>query len=517
MAVDHTSKQAAVLKRLVPLNNLKDKQLQELLAQINLSEAKPGTILFHQGDRDQQSIYILAGTVSFSSNDKVVDQLSGGSDIARYAIAHQFPRKFTARTETQVLFLRIDSRLLGTLLAQSQGSGYEVREIESEADGHWMAQLLRVPLFQMMSAANLQRIMMRIEQVSVPGREEVFHQGDEGDYYYIIHRGRCEVIKHERAADPGKLLAELGPGASFGEDALLSGNPRSCSIRMKSDGILLRLSKKDFLDLVNRPLSKTLSYQDAKQQVASGAIWLDVRPQKDYEHWHLAHSINLPFELLRYQIESLASDENYIAYCEDEGLSSAAAFLLTERGFKVAILSRGLASVPDAVRTTQKQTEQTSAPAPTPVPSTPEIEQTSVDQKEIERLTAELATVQQALEQAQTQLKQQQQALEQAQQREKQLQQQLEQAKPSAPTPSTNTNQQGRDRELENLKRSLYRAQKELEETEQQQQQEVDEMYQQWEKRLGHLESDLAMQTERANQAEARCKELEQQLAKVSS
>ena len=95
---------------------------------------------------------------------------------------------------------------------------------------------------------------------------------------------------------------------------------------------------------------------------------MDVRSASAHELGHLAGSVNLPFDLLRYQMESLAADREYVVYCEDGSVSTAAAYLLTERNFRVAVLKRGLRAVPQKDMHREAEAE---APAKTPEAAEP--------------------------------------------------------------------------------------------------------------------------------------------------
>jgi CRP-like cAMP-binding protein len=244
-----------------------------------------------------------------------------------------------------VTCLRVDNRVLSEMLSRRSASGYEVEELALGESDDWMEQLLGSRVMHLMPNANLQEVLRKMERVELAAGQEVFHQGDEGDYYYFINRGRCGLTRSEGKGEETEI-AQLGPGESFGEDALLSGSPRSCTIRMLSDGVLIRLSKENFEQLIKQPLSRVLGYGEARRHVAAGAVWMDVRSASAYEAGHLAGSVNLPFDLLRYQMDSLAADREYIVYCEDASVSTAAAYLLTERNFQVSVLKRGLRAVP---------------------------------------------------------------------------------------------------------------------------------------------------------------------------
>jgi NADH dehydrogenase len=84
-----------------------------------------------------------------------------------------------------------------------------------------------------------------------PG-QEVFRQGDLGDRIYIILEGRVEVVRSE-AGERGneRRLAELGPGESFGEMALLNESTRTATVRCLEAMDVLSLPKGDFTALTS--------------------------------------------------------------------------------------------------------------------------------------------------------------------------------------------------------------------------------------------------------------------------
>jgi formylglycine-generating enzyme required for sulfatase activity/CRP-like cAMP-binding protein/chromosome segregation ATPase len=337
-----------LLKKLVPLNLLPEEDLEQLLEHARFEQLKKGQYLFRQGDTEYLNMYLLSGKVSLLLDGKEVDTVVAGSNTARFPIAHQIPRKNSARALSATDYVQIDNRRLSDLLARTGKEDYHVTELESESADDWMTQLLQSRVFQQIPAANIQSVMMRMEEVEVKKHQQIIKQGGEGDYFYLIHRGHCSLAREDQGAEPVGL-GELGPGDSFGEEALLSDSPRSCSVTMMTDGILLRLSKEDFIEFVKRPLAKSLTYEDASTRVRAGAKWLDVRSLEEYEKAHIKGSINLPVDTIRYQASSLAPDQFYVAYCQTGQHSATAAFLLTNLGFELAVLGGGLSSAPQDV------------------------------------------------------------------------------------------------------------------------------------------------------------------------
>lgn len=106
-----------------------------------------------------------------------------------------------------------------------------------------------MPLFAELSPEELERI----GQVAVPRRfpreTRVFHEGDAGDACYIVQAGACRVTREHRDGR-AITLANLGPGAIFGELAMFDGGVRSASVEAVEDTELLALPANDMRGLL---------------------------------------------------------------------------------------------------------------------------------------------------------------------------------------------------------------------------------------------------------------------------
>ena len=117
---------------------------------------------------------------------------------------------------------------------------------------------------------------------------------------------------------------------------------RNANITMETDGTLMRLSKENFNALLKEPMLNWLSLDEAKERVAKGAKLLDVRLESEHSNNGIPGSLNIPLFMLRLKTDSLNPDVPYIVYCDTGRRSSAAAFLLGERGFETYVLQGGL-------------------------------------------------------------------------------------------------------------------------------------------------------------------------------
>jgi len=205
----------------------------------------------------------------------------------------------------------------------------------AEEDRSWIRKMRHIMAFKNMPPANIKSLLERMETLLVQEGDVVVKQGEPGDYYYILTEGSAQVTRTVE-------LAKLESGTSFGEEALVSGGLRNATVTMTSDGMLMRLSQKNFNELLKDPLLERLLPEEARVQVGKGAQWLDVRHAKEYHHGHLPGALNIPLHEMRIRMLELDKDRQYICYCGTGRRSSAAAFLLVQNGFEASVLNGGV-------------------------------------------------------------------------------------------------------------------------------------------------------------------------------
>lgn len=335
---------ANYLRRFVPLNALSPPVLDELVAHVEEVNLPKGRVIFHQDDNDPWLYFLHEGEVICQEHDHPPRTVKSDSDDARYALARTRPRAYSAVAATPVHLFRLNEALLESRLGFDQATAYEVYEYDGSDDPAWMLQILSKPAFRKVPPANANAMFERFQPLSCKAGDVIIQQGEAADNYYLIRTGRAQVSRVVPGG-PTLVLAELGPGDGFGEEALLTGELRNATVTMLSDGSLMRLSKQDFEALLKAPLVKDVDLDKARHLLEAGAQLVDVRLEDEYRKGSLRNSINLPLYLLRLKAKSLDPNTKYILFCQHEERSNAAAFLLSQRGFDVYVLRGGLAEL----------------------------------------------------------------------------------------------------------------------------------------------------------------------------
>jgi rhodanese-related sulfurtransferase len=345
-----------VLAALEPISSFSPSRLRELLDYCHVESVMQGDDPFKDKPPAGHSVYLLRGELEVVYEDGNRVLIRSGSEWARHPIGKRQPNIRSAQALSKVQLLRVDDDLLDRMVTWDQIAHHEDMKPTAEGSESAVKRLLNSGMFSAenlsnspfahLPSANIGKLLDRIEAIAVWDKDVIIREGEEGDFYYLIESGRAQVTRLVGGAN--LVLAEIKAGDVFGEEALISDSKRNATVTMKSNGVLLRLKKQDFLELMQEPLLHRISYQDAKAKVAQGAVWLDVRHPPEYRYDKLPGAINVPLNDIRNAIGVLGKATPYVAYCQSGRRSAAAAFILAQAGYDVYVLENGLWSVPKA-------------------------------------------------------------------------------------------------------------------------------------------------------------------------
>jgi ATP-binding cassette subfamily B protein len=103
---------------------------------------------------------------------------------------------------------------------------------------------------------------------TIPAQRVVFQEGDPGNKFYIVARGRLEnYVQWGEGRET--VLSVMDDGDWFGELALIEPVPRTWCVRTTADTVCLTLDRKQFLTLLERdPKLKEIVEETAYARIA---------------------------------------------------------------------------------------------------------------------------------------------------------------------------------------------------------------------------------------------------------
>ncbi|HEY3463381.1 MAG TPA: cyclic nucleotide-binding domain-containing protein [Gaiellaceae bacterium] len=105
--------------------------------------------------------------------------------------------------------------------------------------------LKRVPLFSACSKRELGEIAMLADELDLPKARNLTKEGTAGWEFIVLIEGEADVVRK------GRVVNELGPGDFVGEIALVSGKPRTATVRTRGPARILVVTASGFRVLMH--------------------------------------------------------------------------------------------------------------------------------------------------------------------------------------------------------------------------------------------------------------------------
>ena len=119
-------------------------------------------------------------------------------------------------------------------------------------DVDWLKGVFKkTKMFSNLSEKETLEVIDQMERVNFSKGDVIFKEGDNGDWFFIMHKGKVNVIK-QRKWFMDKVIAELGPEDFFGEVALYLNKPRSATLMVLEDTVCFVLFKNKFKEQADK-------------------------------------------------------------------------------------------------------------------------------------------------------------------------------------------------------------------------------------------------------------------------
>jgi CRP-like cAMP-binding protein len=105
--------------------------------------------------------------------------------------------------------------------------------------------LKRVPLFAACSKSELEQVAAFTDELDLPAERNLTSEGSDGFEFLILVEGEADVVRQ------GAVVNELGPGDFIGEIALVTGRPRTATVRTRGPARILIMTASGFRTLMH--------------------------------------------------------------------------------------------------------------------------------------------------------------------------------------------------------------------------------------------------------------------------
>lgn len=234
------------------LCGLPDPVLNEISTHLEVQNYPPGAVVFKEGDPGDKLYLVVEGraevVVQTKAGPVVLATLGKGDIFGEIALLTPGARRTAAvHCVTALRTMVVAAEVFQALVDRFP----QAKEHMQESMRRLLAfNFLRLATpFSSIAPVHLHALADSIGSLVLPQGNEIVRQGEPGDSCYLVRSGRVEVV--QRDADSERRLATLGPGALFGEAALLTEGPRNATVRSLEPVELLVLRRADLLEAIH--------------------------------------------------------------------------------------------------------------------------------------------------------------------------------------------------------------------------------------------------------------------------
>jgi putative ABC transport system ATP-binding protein len=229
-----------------------NRRIEELLALLGLGQRmhyKPGALSGGQKQRVAiaRALVHQPPLVLADEPTAALDEKSGREVVTLF-------QRFAREDRCSIIMVTHDNRILDVAdrivnMVDGRIKSNVLVKVTAE-----ICEFLRsVPLFQRLTPGSITEVADKVKLERHGSGAVIVAQGDEGDKFYLVRRGRVDVERTEAAET--HLVASLGVGEFFGEAALLTGEPRNATVIAREETEVYTLSKEDFQAVVKASAS----------------------------------------------------------------------------------------------------------------------------------------------------------------------------------------------------------------------------------------------------------------------
>ncbi|MFP2910587.1 cyclic nucleotide-binding domain-containing protein, partial [Pyxidicoccus sp. 3LFB2] len=267
------------------LSHLHREAFVALLEVLDVRAFFPGQAVVEEGTPGASMFALVEGRADVLRNleggeRKSVGTVTPGDFFGELALVSEGPRLATVVATERAVLLELTRERMEAVAARHPQVGAVV---EAFYRRRMVENLLRSnPVLSKLTPEQKAAVSRDFQLRTVSAGEALLTQGQPGDAFYVVLRGRCtpwlEQLHGRRTA-----LADLREGDIFGEISLLLDKPVSATVRAEVPGVVLRLERAAFeKHLLSQPGLKgmlmrmgTERLQRTAQALASGRVLHD--------------------------------------------------------------------------------------------------------------------------------------------------------------------------------------------------------------------------------------------------
>jgi CRP-like cAMP-binding protein/thioredoxin reductase/Fe-S-cluster-containing hydrogenase component 2 len=250
-------------------------QIRELLFFSKFHRIAPGEIVFRQNDFSESLYMILDGTLEVLTRgddgaERSVTKMATGEYFGEMSLMSGRRRSGTVRALKEALLWEVGRKAMLKFI-------HMMPQAKHLIDRTFVVRAFQIYVFPHADYAVLSNIAERAEVLTFERGAEIVREGDEGDSFFFLRSGKVKVYQTRNGREV--IVAYLSAGQYFGEMALLTGEPRTASVRTIDRVEVIRVSRADFLSCIESSPALKKHFEEEAKRRHLRTLEMHVRPE----------------------------------------------------------------------------------------------------------------------------------------------------------------------------------------------------------------------------------------------
>jgi len=231
------------------LKPLSREALESLAGRLEAVVLEDGDWLFRQGDTSDALFVVHEGVLRVElkpdAGETLEAEITAGQPVGEIQVLTSGRRTAGVRSVGRSLLVKVPAEALRALLAETPDALERTTEIARRRLLYTHQRAVLGDFFGPLDEILLAGVEAEADWVRLRRGDTLFRSGEPADALHLVISGRLRALT-EGVGGEERVLGEIRRGDSIGEMALLSGEPRSATVRAVRDSVLLRFGREAF-------------------------------------------------------------------------------------------------------------------------------------------------------------------------------------------------------------------------------------------------------------------------------
>uniref|UniRef100_A0A3B1KHC4 cGMP-dependent protein kinase n=1 Tax=Astyanax mexicanus TaxID=7994 RepID=A0A3B1KHC4_ASTMX len=209
------------------LRRLEGQQIKDMVECMYERTYQQGEFVIKQGEPGNHLFVLADGNIDVYQNNKLLTSIAVWTTFGELAILYNCTRTASVKAASGVRTWVLDREVFHNIMRMTAEARHEQHR----------SFLRSVSLLASLPEDKLTKIVDCLEVEYYDKGDYVIREGEEGNTFYIIARGKVKVTQSTKDHEEPQVINTLQKGDYFGEKALISDDVRSANIIADEDGV----------------------------------------------------------------------------------------------------------------------------------------------------------------------------------------------------------------------------------------------------------------------------------------